>query len=68
MPRDVQHQWVVLLQNLDLSRNKLTGDVSILGAMPFLARARLSGNLLTGTLPSTVASSLLVSPQPPFAV
>lgn len=52
----------MLLQNLDLSRNKLIGDVSVLGAMPFLARARLSGNLLTGTLPGIVASSLLVSP------
>ena len=52
---------LLLLQNMDLSRNKLVGDVSVLAAMPFLARARLSGNLLTGTLPSVVASCLLVS-------
>ncbi|KAL3132871.1 hypothetical protein ABBQ38_006792 [Trebouxia sp. C0009 RCD-2024] len=56
IPAELQY---LPLRNLDLSRNQLTGDVSVLGAMPFLARARLSGNLLTGTLPTIVASSLL---------
>jgi len=50
---------VVVLQNLDLSQNQLTGDISVLALMPFLARARVSENRLTGSLPLHMASSFL---------
>jgi len=48
-----------MLQNLDLSQNQLTGDISVLAVMPFLARARVSENCLTGSLPLHMASSFL---------
>ncbi len=49
----------MVLQNLDLSQNQLTGDISVLALMPFLARARVSENRLTGSLPPHMASSFL---------
>ncbi len=49
----------MVLQNLDLSQNQLTGDISVLALMPFLARARVSENRLTGSLPLHMASSFL---------
>ena len=48
-----------VVQDLDVSQNQLTGDISVVAAMPFLARALLNDNQLTGSLPTQMASSFL---------
>lgn len=65
---DHNTQLVVLLmsymrpanvQALDLHGNQLTGDMSVVGNMPYLARLSLAGNQLTGTIPAQMASNVL---------
>ena len=46
-------------QALDLRGNQLTGDMSTVANMPYLARVSLAGNQLTGTIPAQMASSVL---------
>ena len=47
------------MQTLDLRGNQLTGDLSVIGSMPYLARAYLASNQLSGTIPAQMASSVL---------
>lgn len=51
-----------VMQSLDLRGNQLTGDMSAVGSMPYLARLSLAGNQLTGTIPAQMASNILQVP------
>ena len=59
---------VLLLQRLDVGNNQFAGKFNqLLGALSFLVSFSAEGNMLSGTLPATMASlGLKVSQQATF--